>query len=86
MSPLSRIQTVTDPATRELLRQVQRQVDSLESRVARLEANRGTLDAHTDASRPRANERKYRQIFNTDDGFPNVSDGTNWLDPTGAVT
>ena len=25
-------------------------------------------------------------IFNTDDGTTNISDGTNWLDPTGAIT
>jgi hypothetical protein len=25
-------------------------------------------------------------IWNTDDGFTNVSDGTNWLDPNGAIT
>ena len=25
-------------------------------------------------------------IWNTDDGTTNVSDGTNWLDPSGAIT
>jgi hypothetical protein len=26
------------------------------------------------------------EIFNSDDLFPNVSDGTNWRDPTGVIT
>lgn len=41
----------------------------------------------TDATRPAAAVAGAGYtIWNTDDGTTNVSDGTNWLDPAGAVT
>lgn len=41
----------------------------------------------TDATRPGANVAgSGYTIWNTDDGFTNVSNGTNWIDPTGAIT
>lgn len=86
MSPLRNAQTLEDPVARDLMRQLQRTIDSLTVRVSRLEANRGVLDEYSDKSRPRPEVQKYKSIFNTDDGFINVSDGDDWLDPTGAVT
>ena len=42
---------------------------------------------HTDATRPSciAGLKGY-MIFNTDDGFPNWCDGTNWVDSAGSTT
>jgi len=43
--------------------------------------------AYTDAARPAATAVPiFAAIFNTDDGFMNVSDGAAWLDPTGTAT
>jgi hypothetical protein len=54
-----------------------------------LELDTGLLSppSFTNASRPlpTAVGSGYT-IWNTDDGTTNVSDGTNWLDPDGAVT
>jgi len=45
------------------------------------------LSIYTNATRPApALVPIGTSIFNTDDGFPNVSNGTNWLDPTGTIT
>jgi len=44
-----------------------------------------TVPAYSDGTRPAAGTIG-RVIFNTDDNFLNVDDGTNWRDPTGAVT
>ncbi len=45
------------------------------------------IDTQTNAGRPAANSVPTGyEIFNTDDGFPNWSDGTNWVDATGSVT
>ncbi len=42
---------------------------------------------YTDANRPNATACVAgTPIWNTDDGFPNWSDGTNWVDATGSVT
>ena len=45
------------------------------------------LRSYTDAGRPAASGVPAgTMIFNTDDNFPNVSDGTNWRDMAGATT
>lgn len=44
-----------------------------------------TLGTYTDAQRPAAGTAG-RIIFNTDDGFPNYDDGTNWRDINGNIT
>jgi len=45
------------------------------------------LGVYADATRPAATSAAIGAFFfNTDDGFMNTSDGTNWLDPTGAIT
>lgn len=45
------------------------------------------LKNFTDGNRPAANSLPSgATIFNTDDKFINVSDGTNWFDPTGTIT
>jgi len=45
------------------------------------------LPVHTDANRPLPTAVTAGTIiWNSDDGFTNVSDGTDWYDPTGAVT
>ncbi len=45
------------------------------------------LAAETNASRGNASDHAAGyMIFNTDDGFPNWSDGTNWVDATGTTT
>ena len=47
----------------------------------------GTSPAYADATRPNpADVPVGFTIFNTDDNFINCSDGTNWRDPTGAIT
>jgi hypothetical protein len=48
----------------------------IQGRALRTDANRGNANAVPDGF----------MIFNTDDGFPNWSDGTNWVDATGATT
>ncbi len=46
-----------------------------------------SLGAFTDTSRPTAGDQiPGAMIFNTQDGFPNWSDGTNWVTATGATT
>ncbi len=46
-----------------------------------------TVVSHTDAGRPAASGVPAgTMIWNTDDGFPNWSDGTNWVDATGTTT
>ena len=45
------------------------------------------LEVYTDTSRPDpADQPAGATIWNDDDNFPNTSDGTNWIDPTGAST
>ncbi len=45
------------------------------------------LKTYTDATRPSASTvGAGAMIFNSDDNFPNVSDGTNWRDMNGNVT
>ncbi len=45
------------------------------------------LPAYTDGTRPTASTLTAgASIFNTSDNFANYSDGTNWRDPTGAIT
>ncbi len=45
------------------------------------------IDAQSNASRGNANAVPVGyEIFNTDDAFPNWSDGTNWKDATGSTT
>lgn len=45
------------------------------------------MDTYTNATRPGAGTVAVGYtFFNTDDNFLNTSDGTNWRDPTGAVT
>jgi len=45
------------------------------------------LPIHTDANRPLPTAVKAGTvIWNSDDSFTNVSDGTNWYDPTGVIT
>lgn len=45
------------------------------------------LPTYTNAGRPAANTVPAGTvIFNSDDNYTNASDGTNWRDPTGAVT
>jgi hypothetical protein len=42
---------------------------------------------YADANRPAATDNAVgTTIFNTDDDFNNITDGTNWRDPTGAIT
>ncbi len=46
-----------------------------------------TLDVFSDTSRPAANTVPAGYtFFNSSDNFINTSDGTNWRDPTGAIT
>lgn len=45
------------------------------------------LERYANATRPAASSvLAGTLIFNTDDNFPNVSDGTNWRDMSGAIT
>jgi hypothetical protein len=43
------------------------------------------LQSFSDSTRPAAGTAG-RVIWNTDDGFPNFDDGTNWVTAAGAVT
>jgi len=46
-----------------------------------------SLPAFSDANRPAATSVPAGyQIWNTDDGFPNFSNGTQWVDAAGNVT
>lgn len=45
------------------------------------------LPVYTNAARPPATDYAAGSaIWNSDDNFTNVSDGTDWRDPTGSVT
>ena len=47
----------------------------------------GSTPTYTDTSRPDPTTVAIGTvIFNTDDGFPNWSDGTNWVDSAGLTT
>ncbi len=46
-----------------------------------------TLDVYSNTSRPAPSTMPAGYtFFNSDDNYINVSDGTNWRDPTGAIT
>ena len=45
------------------------------------------FDVYTDSTRPSASSvSPGYTFFNSSDNFLNTSDGTNWRDPTGAIT
>lgn len=55
--------------------------------VVKEDGDGDVLPSYTNANRPGANlVPAGTMIFNTNDNFPNVSDGTNWRDPAGAIT
>ena len=67
---------------------VKEMVDNGQISVVSLEDERQiVLQVYADATRPSAASVAVgTAIFNTDDNFSNISDGTNWRDPTGAIT
>ena len=50
-------------------------------------APQAAIASYSNATRPSASDiPTYSMIFNTSDNQINISDGTNWRDPSGAIT
>ena len=78
---------IRDFAAQKAVTRLEAEVKRLNVRLSSLVSEFFTLQPYSDAERPPASSvPKYTMIFNTTDNEPNVSDGTDWIDPTGAAT